>query len=271
MSYSVNGTDVSDEGALGVSGNSYVIQGIDLKNGDILKCVIAPKAGGITERNSLRAVSEYKYIDDTQTTEKPTDPTTESADKDISYGDVNSDKLINVNDASLTLKYVLDKGSILSGDKFDKKAADVNGDNVLDARDVSMILRKALNNSFEFTAGNNNSQVTEKTTEQTTSEGDKPSEPTTGNGNVPPSGNSKVWNLSESAFDAAVANTVEGAAVEIDGLKVYKPSANGAAAGSVDGLEFSRFIKMDSMALIKKELGAAHVYLNLRQSTDWSF
>ena len=27
----------------------------------------------------------------------------------------------------------------------------------------------------------------------------------------------------------------------------------------------------EAVALIKKELGAAHVYLNLRQSTDWSY
>ena len=71
-------------------------------------------------------------------------------------GDVNSDGKIDVNDASIGLKYLLDPLSvddkIVSAERFDEKIK-VMGKEIFTAEDVACILQKALNeNGYTFPA-----------------------------------------------------------------------------------------------------------------------
>jgi len=72
----------------------------------------------------------------------------------IIYGDVNGDKSIDYNDASLLLKYVLNPLSVEIGEENGKlhlKEAKVkNADDDPTSEDVAMILKKAKDSTFEF-------------------------------------------------------------------------------------------------------------------------
>ncbi len=78
------------------------------------------------------------------TTESSTENTTEA-----SFGDVNANGTIDVNDAVITLTHVLDSGKIIFDDKTSVRA-DVDGDNIITSKDVSAILEKVLNSNFKF-------------------------------------------------------------------------------------------------------------------------
>ncbi len=70
-------------------------------------------------------------------------------DNPVTFGDVNNDGKIDVNDASLTLNYVLDKNTTGVNSESIKNMKVMGNENVT-AEDVSAILRKALDNNFKF-------------------------------------------------------------------------------------------------------------------------
>lgn len=70
----------------------------------------------------------------------------------VILGDADRNGSIGVNDAALTLKYVLDNStsSDMSDTEYQLTAADVDGDGVITAKDASCIFSKALNKNFKF-------------------------------------------------------------------------------------------------------------------------
>ena len=75
-------------------------------------------------------------------------------------GDVDKEKGVTVNDASVTLDYVLKKKSADGISEGGIDRMDVNGDNVVTAEDASEILQKALKHG-EFDFVNNNKTTVE--------------------------------------------------------------------------------------------------------------
>ena len=65
----------------------------------------------------------------------------------VLLGDVNGDGIVNSDDASLPLSYVLKPNEVQG---FNADVADVNGNDVIDSVDVALILQKALDSSFKF-------------------------------------------------------------------------------------------------------------------------
>lgn len=65
----------------------------------------------------------------------------------VLLGDVNGDGIVNSDDASLALSYVLKPNEVQG---FNADVADVNGNDVIDSVDVALILQKALDSSFKF-------------------------------------------------------------------------------------------------------------------------
>ena len=65
----------------------------------------------------------------------------------VILGDVTGDGVVNSDDASLALSYVLKPNEVQG---FNADVADVNGNGVIDSVDVALILQKALDSSFKF-------------------------------------------------------------------------------------------------------------------------
>jgi len=63
------------------------------------------------------------------------------ANSTTKYGDLNEDGFIDVHDAVILKKYILNM-ELLSVEQI--KAADLNGDNVIDEKDLILILKKIL-------------------------------------------------------------------------------------------------------------------------------
>ncbi len=101
----------------------------------------------------------------------------------VLYGDADNNGKLDVNDASVVLK------KVLNGEKMPVEVkenymdiVDVNGDKVLDSADVAEILQMILDSEYKPSAVSERETTTEKATEKPTeATTDKPTEVTTGN------------------------------------------------------------------------------------------
>ena len=85
-------------------------------------------------------------------------------------GDVNGDGVVNVNDASAAMQYVLNKANYKGDYSADmlKYMADVDSDGYITASDVAQILQKALDGNFVYSGKKGDKPSTDETTTETT-------------------------------------------------------------------------------------------------------
>jgi len=206
----------------------------------------------------------------TAKSETPAETTTTSTGGEIiRYGDVNGNKIFEVNDASLILDYILNKTELL--DRFSDFAvdlADVDGDGNINAEDASLVLEKYSKGSdFKFPNGRDwNDGETAKQPEQTTSKGETPAENTTAGGSpgvdTPVTGDSAVYNFSDAAFDGISTTSTDSTVV--NGLTIYTVAGVGNADFTVDGMHLTRYFKLNATDPLKNKPSKSALGLTLK-------
>ncbi len=247
VTYTLNGTAVSDSSLTGLTANECTVNVPNIKSGDVLKFIVVAKASSL--QDSLSASASYTYSDGTETTttstttEKSTESTTTSSDKttestttssdkttestteQVHYGDVDDNGEIGINDAVVLLNYILDKSTKTD---FNKKVADVDGNLYVDARDVSLIIKKVLDSSYKFPAGDWTPVFN------------------------PGESDSFTWDMADSIFDAYSDRASFGAdktITKINGLSFYYPATGITVSNpvyTVDGVSLGKYVKLNT-------------------------
>ena len=225
---------------------------------------IVPPINPTTEATTESTTNDSENPDETTTkdSEKPNETTTEQGDSITRWGDVSGNNVLEVNDASLILNYVLNKTELLNtAENFNVDLADVDGNGSIDAVDASLVLEKCIKgSSFKFPNGRD------------WNEGDIPAETTSDGGSgdnppAPPAEGAATYNFSDETYAGLTAKITS----TINGITFYAPDTieTNKPFDNVDGMSFkTRALKItaanNTFVANKKEPSKNAIGLNLK-------